>query len=354
MTTAGNLFAFLVTADTYAAKRGGGTISGINEIHLLAEGAIAFFTENNALIATSVALTDIDLVKQYYIAVGDASSTNGIRRSPLIDRDAFSVVKNAFMDPVYQVTTIGLDTTGSMNFPATFETGTFASIVVTDTTLGRRQPGQTKRYEVPVYASSTDASIIAALVALINAHEGAVVTAEALGAGSDEGITLTANEVGTTFVAGADGIIAQATVHAALDGTSVPSFVGFGTAKQVRELLHEGDISLGDGLRSVNYRTETGTGGFWNHTHTAIADDDEFTLWTITYKTEVRNGVVPTRNSINQSVVLIVDEADTTILANVASVLAVLHPLAGETGSGSAPIGSASSFSNVVVADGHS
>ena len=63
----------LVTKDVaYASNGAAGTISGMNEIDLLEEGAVAIFNDKNVLVPAIPADT-LDDSKYFIIAVGQAS-----------------------------------------------------------------------------------------------------------------------------------------------------------------------------------------------------------------------------------------------------------------------------------------
>lgn len=334
----------------YLAKAGGGTIANAGELHLLAPGAVALLTENDTIIASTAVAADINHIKQFYIAVGEADATLGARRSVLIDRDAFVLTQVDYNAPAKQVTQVGLsNAVGSMNFPASYENGTFATIVITDTTPGRFEAKQVRRYTVPVNSGSTDASVIAALIAAFAADEDSIVVGAALGAGSDEGITITAKDFGTTFTVGVYDIIQYATVHPAPDNNSVAMFLGSGTADQVRELLYDGNIQLGDSLRGSGYRLPNGTGGFYTRADQTVSGT--CTIYSLEWQQENRNSAQMNRGQKMQANIAVLTSA-TTVLGVIDTLLNLLHT-SPTTGSGSAPLGFAAAVDDAITAGGH-
>src|SRR5574338_499667 len=136
----------------YAAKVGGGTIAGFHEIHLLDVGAIAIFDEENNLILTTTLAAAVATVQKFYVVQGMPTGFYP-RISVPIDRNAFHQKFTAYQAPVLQVSKAGkVATAGQTGFPVTFVTGTKATVIVTDTTIGWYQANQSKRYEVGVFS----------------------------------------------------------------------------------------------------------------------------------------------------------------------------------------------------------
>lgn len=226
----------------YAAKTGGGTISGINEINLLDTGAVAVFTENNVLVTAANAAAVSPDVKQFYIAVGNQATSSKTYVSTLIPRMLLNYVKKNYVAPVKEVQFIGSDgTIGAFNF-GTLVAGTEAFIRITDTTPGLRTLGsvyenEIKRYSTLVAVGDTDTLIANRLIAAINADADSIVVAAAVGATT--GISLTAKEYGTTFNISLDGIMlytTKETPYSTLPGSSVAVNYGEGTSDQVAAL----------------------------------------------------------------------------------------------------------------------
>lgn len=227
----------------YAAKAGGGTIAGINEINLLDTGAIAVFTADNVLLtAANVAATSPD-VKFFYIAVGNQAASGKTYISQPIPRMNLDYRKKAYVAPVKNVKFIGSDgTTGAFNM-GTLVAGTEAFIRITDTTPGLRTVGsvydnEVKRYSTVVKTGDTETAIANRLITAINNDSDSIVVATAVG--STTGINLTAKNFGTTFSISLDGILINATKYE-VEGsnpntTAVAMKIGDGTYDQIAAL----------------------------------------------------------------------------------------------------------------------
>ncbi len=209
---------FVVKDVVYASKIGGGVIASAAEMNQLAAGAIAFFTEANALITTAnvAAYTG----SRCWLAVGSGDVTKGARISIMIDRAVKQKTKTAYVAPVLQRSFIGNNgTTGALNLPATLIPGTTADIVIVDTLapVNNTIEATKYRYQHVVTISDTANTIITSLIAQINADPDAIVDATVVG--SQVGIQLDDNRSsGGTFSIGVSEILADATITA--DGTN--------------------------------------------------------------------------------------------------------------------------------------
>lgn len=232
----------------YAAKAGGGTIAGINELNLLDTGAIAVFTADNVMLtAANVAASSPD-VKSFYIAVGNQAAGGKTYISQLIPRMLLDYRKKAYVAPVKNVKFIGADgTSGAFNM-GTLVAGTEAFIRITDTTPGLRTvgggvyDGEIKRYSTVVRTGDTETLIANRLIAAINADPDSIVVAAAVAATT--GINLTAKNFGTTFSISLDGILINATKYEVEgsnpNATAVAMKIGDGTSDQIlaQELVY--------------------------------------------------------------------------------------------------------------------
>lgn len=235
----------LAKSVAYAAKEGGGTIAGINEIDLLADGAIAIFTENNVLVTTSTTATNLLGVAKFWVARGNGTGTSRWYRSELINRDAATRTKTTGSNPVKQAIAIGTNEDGdtantNMNFPSTLEVGTFATIVVTNQTNSSEITATMSQYQHMVLPIDDEESIIQGLVDAVNADDQRIVDAtviETTGAPNvKEGILLTARDYFTRFSVGVDDIIAYADVTTDGDGDSVVGTRGRNSYSEMKEL----------------------------------------------------------------------------------------------------------------------
>ncbi len=238
------------TATAYAAKTGGGTISGINEINLLDTGAIAVFTEDNVLITAAGVVGQTSDIKKFYIAVGNqqTNATSKLFCSEMIPRMLLNYDKKAYVAPVKLIKYIGYDGTTSgtsANFP-TLVAGQEAFVKIINRTSGLHQTigdngGEILRYSYLVRTGDTGTEIIAALVAAINADENKFVTAVAQT--TPFGIKLTADDYDTTFDVAVDGILSNATIvqpeSATWNATTAQAVAmkyGDGTSGQIADL----------------------------------------------------------------------------------------------------------------------
>lgn len=249
----------------YLAKRGGGSIANFTELNLLDAGALAILDENNNLIPSTVITADLAGVQQFRFAMGMPNAANTPRLSVLIDRNAYTQWFNTYEAPVLEKDYVGkVATVGVTGLPGSFANGTYATVIVTDTTLGMYLPGQTKRYTVAVTAASNTATILAAIVALINADADAIVTAATLSDASNDYISLTSKAVGTNFKTGADDLLINATIST--DGTngSASGFTGFGTQAKVAKAVEWAEVAYGDSSRNYMHGAGSLANGFWN------------------------------------------------------------------------------------------
>lgn len=236
----------------YAAKVGGGTISGINEINLLDTGAVAVFTDTNVLCTAANVSTVSSDVKNFYIAVGNQQTGADSKTyiSSLIPRMLLDYKKKAYVAPVKLIKYIGYDGTTAgtaMNYPS-LVAGQEAFVKIVDTTPGLRTLGsvyenEIKRYSYLVKTGDTATIVSDALIAAINADSDSIVVAASVGGtGSTTGIELTAKEYGTTFSIALDGILNSATKEepegdtATKVGVSVAMKFGDGTSDQIAAL----------------------------------------------------------------------------------------------------------------------
>ena len=95
---------FVLKDVAYAAKQGGGVISGYKEINLLTQGALAFFTERGVLLTAANAAATLPDVKTIQIASGRANDTSLISEVPRRD---VNINLGSFRAFVKKVITVG-------------------------------------------------------------------------------------------------------------------------------------------------------------------------------------------------------------------------------------------------------
>jgi len=235
----------------YAAKVGGGTIAGLNELNLLDTGAIACFAENGTILTQAGVAAEMADQKKFYIAVGNQVDIGSKSRiSSLIPRVGTNYVKTAYAAPVKQKKFVGYDGTTvgtALNYP-TLVIGDEAQIKITDTTKGLRTVGdEVKRYNTVVKASDTGATITARLIAAINDDIDRIVNATTVAVNT--GIAIEAKENGTTFDIALSGIIENATMvekGGAVEGVAVAPNFGEGTYDLVLAMEDEFSVTRGN------------------------------------------------------------------------------------------------------------
>jgi hypothetical protein len=235
----------------YAAKVGGGTISGINELHLLDTGAIACFAEDNTILTAAGAATELTDKKRFYIAVGNQLDASKSILCKLIPRFGTDYKKTAYTAPVKQKKFVGNDgTTGgtALNIPTTPTVGDEGQVMISDTTDGMRSVGNdTKRYSTNWIAGDTAATFTARLITIINADIDAIVVA--VGVATNTGISLEVKDANSTFEVSVNGLLQSATIEekgGTIEGVSVAPTFGEGTYDQVVAMEDEANLNRGD------------------------------------------------------------------------------------------------------------
>lgn len=232
----------------YAAKRGGGTVTTINEINDLADGSVAIFGEHDNIINAAADFLDS---KWFKIAVGGAT-TKKMRLSKRIYRRGASFSGYAYVAPVNERIFIGDDgsTTYDLNLPSTLVVGSVAEIRIEEFTETNRNLRKYQSFEYMVKTGDTDATIINALVALNNARTDRLVDMTAVStSGANQSIKLDVIDNATKVKVFVGGILENAPVitkgkYAA--SNAVAFNPGVGTYAQIlalekKCLLNEGD-----------------------------------------------------------------------------------------------------------------
>ena len=322
----------------YKAKEGGGSISGINEVDLLAEGAIAVFIDDpdHTMIASNAAADAHIDAKEFYFAIGmltnvPASEIHS-KRTKTIRKEGLQVIKRNYEAPVKKNIKVGYNSgtaTGSLNLPSTLIVGSVATLRIyrdTDESLGSPLGGLAQN-RLPavnvinisdyVRASDTADTLIARIVATINAHPNNTgsklwVTASVLGT-SGAG-TLAINLAGQVFYQDfnvtKDDILANATVTVTTDLN-----YGHGTSAQLVEMEGRARILDGDTAR-ITLPTK-----FFNQPSAVVAGAT-YTTYAFRWlaKTGVPSSYTP---SVEMELVVAVPDAD-TIETNIDTILAAL------------------------------
>lgn len=232
----------------YAAKIGGGTITGIKEVNLLADGAVAVFTDKSEMVTAANVATILIDKKGIFFAVGSGDATKGSYVTTVTGRLGADYSKKAYVAPVKTIKYVGFDGTTAgtaFNFP-TLIAGAEAFIKIIDTTAGLRTIGAVYENEVKSYSyvlktGDTDVIIIDALVLAINNDPTSAVVALKVGTTGNAtlGLKLTAKNFGQTFSIALDGVFLASTKEEAegtVLGVSVAPTYGEGTYNQILAL----------------------------------------------------------------------------------------------------------------------
>lgn len=174
----------------YAAKTGGGTITGYKDADALAPGAIAFLDDKGALITSVNAETTVNATKYFTAIVGRTGDTLIV---PIIPREKISLTKTASVAAVKPVYTLGGTASGTtLPFTSTGE----VTIDISDSTLTNRHFTRSVRVSVTKLATNTNENFVDKVVAKINAFPNSFVTAAKVKDGGSTyfGITITPKE----------------------------------------------------------------------------------------------------------------------------------------------------------------
>lgn len=333
----------------YRAKRGGGTIAGFHEAHLLDTGAVAIFDEENNLILTTTLAADIAKTSKFRIAQGGIDQASSPKWSAFIDRNAFTQAYVPYVAPVLQITRVGKVTdSGTLGLPGTLLDGTVATIVVTEVSPQGYLPNLTKRYTVKVFASDTATTITTRLRDAINADVNSIVTATVVNDVDDNYVQLTSKTVGIGFIVGTDDVIATATVHKDGANGSTNNFAGVGTQAQVAAALAEDSLTRGNS-NSVS------RGNVQMYKYVDVLSGQSgltFNIWTFQWKEEAHraNAVIQTATPI----VALAAQVGATGLADLTTVinLVLQAPESGAGGNASGLSSGEFATVNVVPAGG--
>jgi hypothetical protein len=219
----------VISHDTYAS---GLTVASgdLDDLASLAVGAYVIIDKDPDSahydgICDLAAASESDTPTKFMIAIMTA---NGIKLSPVITKADCKVHYQAYAAPVAKV----------MNIAVTYsnlEVGQVAGFVVTDTTKSAHELTRNRTYSYTVTASDTSSTIIAALIALVNADTLRVVNATA-----GTNIVLTRITAGKNFQVSPVGITRGAVIT-----TSTAHVTGTGTATQLIAYEKECNVERG-------------------------------------------------------------------------------------------------------------
>lgn len=255
----------LVFKDTaYGAKAGGGTIANLGEVDQLADGAIAIFCDGHSptanrgegTLVTAAGPTDAagfitdlpNAIKRtgYRIYMGTAAGYPTLVSHLIPFGNAYNFRND--VAGTAQVIGVGDDGAGngSMNTP-TLTAGQQAHIRIQSESDGILPPTYVWNFTANVITGSDADSLIADLVAQINAHPEAsqYITAGGINLLPTAGFTITADNVNETWEVTLSGVFEDATVDATGNTDTVAPVFSTGLASQVSELWEEYKAELG-------------------------------------------------------------------------------------------------------------
>lgn len=240
---------FVLKDVAYAAKIGGGTIAGANELNVLAPGALALLNDKGVLLTQTAGVLDAGKLgdsKTITIASGRA---NGVQVISEIPRKEISNVnvKN-YTAPVAMVITVGGTTADkALQFTDNEE----AVIKIFDTSFSSRYNIQDMNVSITKRTSETAEAAVDRLVAKINEKEGTFVTAAKVGAGTaNMGITLTPKDARTTISASLSGTFLYGNIE-----TTTEQVYGDGVGADVLQLEKDFSVEEGNG-NYIEYGSE--------------------------------------------------------------------------------------------------
>ena len=226
-----SMFDLIVGKDVaYKTKTGGGLIADINDVDLLAPGAVAIFAESGLMVETTTTAAALADVKSFRIAVGRATD---VKVSQLIDRDAFHRAKCAYQAAVLQVTTLT-----PLNLPVTFAANEEGEVVIYQRQAGIEPAVSKERFSVSSTSIDTPTTYLIKVVAKINAgskYADAVIVTPGVS------FTLTAKKKNMTFEVGVNGVLSNAIIT-----YTTPATFSQGDGDDLFLLESEGQVYDGD------------------------------------------------------------------------------------------------------------
>jgi len=226
----------VVSHDTYASGLTPAT-DDMDSLASLAVGAYAIIdmdeTSNTYNHVVSIAATsEADTPAKFMFVTNTA---NGLKKSSIITKARATCTAQAYVAPVAKVMNIAVTLSN-------LEVGQVAGFIVTDTTKGAHELTRNRSYTYTVVSGDTEATIVAALIALVNADSLRVVNATS---GTD--IVLTRITAGKNFQVSPVGIFKGATIT-----TTTAHVTGTGTAAQLVEYERQCRVEQGDAVHRID------------------------------------------------------------------------------------------------------
>ena len=193
---------FVLKDVAYAAKVGGGVVTGANDINNLSPGALAFFTPQGTLLTLANAAATIPDIKEVMVASGREADNNLVTQLPRVVNNINRANFRAFTRPIVTVGTLSI---------AAGDEGD-ASIRVSDISYTSRYSTRPLNGSIYKRTTQTIEQAVDALVARLNVFDSWVVATKNDLVGVQEVATLTVTAAAT----------AAGTANVDLNGVNVP------------------------------------------------------------------------------------------------------------------------------------
>lgn len=302
------MFELLITKNVaYAAKSGGGTIAGINEVNDLAEGALAIFTDAGELVTNANASTIFENRREFYFALGgDGVTKKGATISDKVHRlNVTQYTKKDYTAPAKQKIIVGVGSTETDDgLPASLDAGDYIRLRIFDTTNATLPNQRIERYEYRIKTGDTPAIVYATLVAMINAKS-QIGTAVAHGsAGSEDGFAFTCNEFGQTAQLLFDDLGADIPVDYSNTANGVVLInYGIGTPAQVAAMEEEANTILGD-TNKVYLRDR-----YFNRA-TSVDSSATYDIYTLVHQ-GIKQGAISQQPTVRKQIIIAMPDGAT-------------------------------------------
>ena len=310
----GNQDLLVCKSVAYAAKNGGGTINGQNEINLLDDGAIAVFNDQNVLVTAGSPATQLSDSKFIYLAVGGVDSDEGARLSTAIPRIGVDYRQQDYAAPVKQKSFVGNDgSTGSSNMPGTITAGMVFEMRITELTGQPENAEHKRRYTHTAVTGSTETTILNALITAINADADRIVDAVAVGATTGIQLTMRYDDRGFTVDCQED--LANADIKENGTGNSVAITYGAGTVADLTPLDDYASTTIGN----IN---STFLGDKFYSKTTKLVTGATYDIYTYSF-TPVKKGAIKDITTLPQTIAVAIPSGAAQI-ANFETIMAVV------------------------------
>lgn len=315
---------FVLKDVAYAAKTGGGTIAGANELNVLASGALALLNDKGELITETTGVVDADKIadsKYFILAAGRPSGVQVINQIPR--QDVFELNRKDYVEPVAMVITAGgTDAATALTFPESEGEVVFK---VYDDSFSSRWNAHQMNVSAFKRASETNESVVDRIVAKLNATDSFVIATKVGGGTANMGITVSPKNPRTTISVALSGTFEGNSIE-----TTTAQVFGDGVGEDVYQLEKDFSVELGNG-NYIDY------GG--DHYKQALSTDASLNYDMINFLWEGRHSS-PTRSHNvmrNRIVIALPDGAATLTIATIMNYLASLVGEAYDKATGEEP-----------------